>query len=177
MIITPIQLYPSTELKFHLLDFHFSECEDEYVLLPWNAERECHKKIAPRDFIVLNVFRVFHYLCPSYTLSHILNNSIWPCELPTKTSSRQDWKRISAESSAMSPRRPNWSRDWTELIWPPYPWWNDIFLFSFHYYTGSKRLQALWAHLTHADQLHQNSVRKYNGTPGTDLPINRLLLL
>ena len=28
---------------------------------------------------------------------------------------KTDWKRISAESSLVSPQQPNWSRDWTEL--------------------------------------------------------------
>ena len=36
-------------------------------------------------------------------------------ELPTRASRRKDWKRISAESSLMSPRQPNLSRDGTEL--------------------------------------------------------------
>ena len=36
-------------------------------------------------------------------------------KLPTRTSCRKDWNRISAESSLMSPWWPNWSRDWTEL--------------------------------------------------------------
>ena len=35
----------------------------------------------------------------------------------TRASCRNDWKRISAESSLMSPWRPDWSRDWTELNW------------------------------------------------------------
>ena len=35
-------------------------------------------------------------------------------ELLTRASCRKDWKRIFAESSLMSPRRSNWSRDWTE---------------------------------------------------------------
>ena len=35
--------------------------------------------------------------------------------LLTMASWRKSWKRISAESSLMSPRRPNQSRDWTEL--------------------------------------------------------------
>ena len=35
-------------------------------------------------------------------------------ELFTQTSSRKAWKRISAESSLMSPWQPNRSRDWTE---------------------------------------------------------------
>ena len=30
---------------------------------------------------------------------------------------RKHWKRISAESSVMSPRPLNWSKDWTELNW------------------------------------------------------------
>ena len=36
-------------------------------------------------------------------------------ELLTRASCRKDLKGISAESSLMSPRRHNWSRDWTEL--------------------------------------------------------------
>ena len=32
-------------------------------------------------------------------------------ELLTRASCRKDWKRISAESSLMSPRQPSWSRD------------------------------------------------------------------
>ena len=28
---------------------------------------------------------------------------------------RKDWKRVSAESSLMSPQWPSWSRDWTEM--------------------------------------------------------------
>ena len=36
-------------------------------------------------------------------------------ELLTKPSCIKDWKRISAESSLMSPRQPNRSRDRTEL--------------------------------------------------------------
>ena len=36
-------------------------------------------------------------------------------ELLTRASRRKDWKIISAESSLMSPWRPNRSRDWTEL--------------------------------------------------------------
>ena len=36
-------------------------------------------------------------------------------DLFTRASCRKHWKRISAESSLMSPRRPSWSRDWTEL--------------------------------------------------------------
>ena len=35
-------------------------------------------------------------------------------ELLTRASCREDWKRIPAESSLMSPRRPNWSGNWTE---------------------------------------------------------------
>ena len=38
-------------------------------------------------------------------------------ELLTLAPCRKDWKRISAESSPMSPRRPNRSRDWTDLNW------------------------------------------------------------
>ena len=38
-------------------------------------------------------------------------------ELLTKPSAERDWKRISAESSFMYPRRPNRSRDWTEVNW------------------------------------------------------------
>ena len=37
-------------------------------------------------------------------------------ELLTRTSCKKDWKRISAESSLNSPRRPSRSRDWTELM-------------------------------------------------------------
>ena len=43
-------------------------------------------------------------------------------ELLTRSSCRKDWKRISAESFPMSPRRPTHSRDWTEMnsrIWSP----------------------------------------------------------
>ena len=36
-------------------------------------------------------------------------------ELLTAASCRKDWKRISAESSLMSPWWSNWSRDWTDL--------------------------------------------------------------
>ena len=36
-------------------------------------------------------------------------------ELLTMAFGREDWNRISAEWSLMSPRRPNRSRDWTEL--------------------------------------------------------------
>ena len=36
-------------------------------------------------------------------------------ELLTTASCRKDWKRISAESPLVSPRRPNRPRDWTEL--------------------------------------------------------------
>ena len=43
--------------------------------------------------------------------------SLTTLELLTSTSFRTDWKKISAESSPMSPRRPNRSRDWTELNW------------------------------------------------------------
>ena len=39
-------------------------------------------------------------------------------ELLTRVSCRKDWKRISAESSLKSPRRPSWSRDWPELNSP-----------------------------------------------------------
>ena len=39
-------------------------------------------------------------------------------ELLTRVSCRKDWKRISAESSLMSLRRFNRSRDWTELNCP-----------------------------------------------------------
>ena len=35
-------------------------------------------------------------------------------ELPTKAFCRKDWKRISAKSSLISPKRHNRSRDWTE---------------------------------------------------------------
>ena len=35
--------------------------------------------------------------------------------LLTKASCKKDWNRISAESSLMSPRRPNRLRDWAEL--------------------------------------------------------------
>ena len=36
-------------------------------------------------------------------------------EVLTRASCRKDWKRISAESFLMSPRRPNRSREWIEL--------------------------------------------------------------
>ena len=36
-------------------------------------------------------------------------------DLLTRASCRQDWKRIAAESSLMSPWWPKWSRDWTEM--------------------------------------------------------------
>ena len=35
---------------------------------------------------------------------------------------RKDWKRISAESSLLSPRWPNLSRDWAELNWTELNW-------------------------------------------------------
>ena len=38
-------------------------------------------------------------------------------KLLTKASCRKEWKRISAESSLMSSRRPDRWRDWTELNW------------------------------------------------------------
>ena len=38
-------------------------------------------------------------------------------ELLTRASCRKDWKRISAESSLKSPRRPSQSRDRSELNW------------------------------------------------------------
>ena len=41
-----------------------------------------------------------------------------PCQNCSQGAScRKDWKRISTKSSVMSPRRPNRSRDWTELTW------------------------------------------------------------
>ena len=42
-------------------------------------------------------------------------------------SSRKDWKRISAELSLMSPRRPNRSRDWTKLNW------SELHCFTLHW--------------------------------------------
>ena len=42
-------------------------------------------------------------------------------ELLTWAFCRKDWKRISAESALMSPRRPNLSRDLTELNGPYIP--------------------------------------------------------
>ena len=48
---------------------------------------------------------------PSPCLQQFLSSS----ELLTRASCRKDWKKISAESSFMSTRRPNRSRDWTEL--------------------------------------------------------------
>ena len=39
-------------------------------------------------------------------------------DLLTRALCRKHWKRISAESPLMSPRRPNWSRDWNELKYP-----------------------------------------------------------
>ena len=42
-------------------------------------------------------------------------------ELLTRASCRKDWKRISAESSLMSPRPPIRSMDWTELNWTTCP--------------------------------------------------------
>ena len=41
-------------------------------------------------------------------------------ELFTRAFCRKDWKRISAESSLRSPRRPNRSRDWIELNCPKF---------------------------------------------------------
>ena len=38
-------------------------------------------------------------------------------ELLTRASCRRDWRRISAESSLVSPWWPSQSRDWTELNW------------------------------------------------------------
>ena len=75
----------------------------------------------------------------------------WRClpmpELLTKTSCRKDWKRISAESSLVSPRRPNRSRDLTQLKYAPLsPWqYSDLLL-------GSKscKLSALPTILTYS---------------------------
>ena len=41
----------------------------------------------------------------------------------TRASCGKDWKRISAESSAISPRWPSWSRVWTELKSLSFGWW------------------------------------------------------
>ena len=43
-------------------------------------------------------------------------------ELLTRAFCRKDWKKISAESSLMSPRWPSWSRNWTELNWRLATW-------------------------------------------------------
>ena len=50
-------------------------------------------------------------------------------ELLTRASCRKDGKRISAESSLMSPHWTNWSRDWTELNWA------ESTQFSWHFNT------------------------------------------
>ena len=46
-------------------------------------------------------------------------------ELPTRASCRKDWKRISAESSLLSHRRPNQSTERTELNWTELIFSND----------------------------------------------------
>ena len=62
------------------------------------------------------------YLNPSsFQLLILLSTqSLVLCPVPevlTRASCRKDWKRISAESSLMSPRWPSWSREWSELNW------------------------------------------------------------
>ena len=65
------------------------------------------------ESLILSFFFYLHLFC-------------WAClpmqESLTVASCRKDWKRISTESSVMFTRRPNRSRDWTELnfCWTKY---------------------------------------------------------
>ena len=60
-------------------------------------------------------------------------------ELLTRAFCREDWKRLFAESSFMSPRGPSQSKDWTELmdfVWKSQPW---------------KIIEILWSRFVYAD--------------------------
>ena len=75
-----------------------------------------------------SIFEVWLGLYTAVVIKHLksdqdFNNISNQTSLPTPNSSQRPpaektgWNRISAESSIMSPRRPNRSRDWTELNW------------------------------------------------------------
>ena len=85
-------------------------------------------------------------------------------DLLTVTSCTKDWKRICAESSFVAPRRPNRSRDWTELNWTVEECQNASFVLRWPcVVAGTLKIQQLNSWLSFPLSLGTAAERKHSG--------------
>ena len=124
-------LFWTKSLKILLLLLHSSFYGDSTLMGPWESLLATVKRWKPVWFGHVTSYNSLSKTILQGTLEdgwhHCRQRKCWvdnikECtslpmpELLTRASCRKDWERISAESTLMSPRWPNLSRDWTPIV-------------------------------------------------------------